>query len=184
MYRLQVYDANTTGMHWHAHKGGAQHYRVAEAQGEALPVAVAIGPDPAVTYAATAPLPEDIDEILFAGFLRGEPVEMVPCVTQPLSVPAASQIVLEGYVEPGERRMEGPFGDHTGYYSLADDYPVFHLTAITQRRQPHLSRHHRGAAPHGRLFHGQGHGAHLFSPDAKDSAGDGGHEPAGGRGLS
>ncbi len=85
MYRLQVYDAQTTGMHWHAHKGGAQHYRVAEARGEALPVAVAIGPDPAVTYAATAPLPEDIDEILFAGFLRGEPVEMVPCVTQPLS---------------------------------------------------------------------------------------------------
>jgi 4-hydroxy-3-polyprenylbenzoate decarboxylase len=136
MYRLQVYDARTTGMHWHAHKGGAQHYRVAEARGEALPVVVAIGPDPAVTYAATAPLPEDIDEILFAGFLRGEPVEMVPCVSQPLSVPAQSQIVLEGFVPPGERRREGPFGDHTGYYSLADDYPVFHLTAITRRRQP------------------------------------------------
>lgn len=136
MYRLQVYDARTTGMHWHAHKGGAQHYRVAESRGEPLPVAVAIGPDPAVTYAATAPLPEDIDEILFAGFLRGEPVEMVPCITQPLQVPAESQIVLEGYVAPGERRREGPFGDHTGYYSLADDYPVFHLTAITQRRQP------------------------------------------------
>ncbi|HZE22256.1 MAG TPA: menaquinone biosynthesis decarboxylase, partial [Desulfobaccales bacterium] len=136
MYRLQVYDAKTTGMHWHAHKGGAQHYRVAEARGEGLPVAVAIGPDPAVTYAATAPLPEDIDEILFAGFLRNEPVEMVPCVSQPLSVPAQSQIVLEGLVPPGERRREGPFGDHTGYYSLADDYPVFHLTAITRRRQP------------------------------------------------
>ncbi|MDP3182834.1 MAG: UbiD family decarboxylase, partial [Desulfobaccales bacterium] len=99
------------------------------------PVAVAIGPDPAVTYAATAPLPEDLDEILFAGFLRGEPVELVPCLTQPLSVPAESQIVLEGFVAPGERRREGPFGDHTGYYSLADDYPVFHLTALTQRRQ-------------------------------------------------
>ncbi len=135
MYRLQVYDGRTTGMHWHAHKGGAQHYRVAEGLGQPLPVAVAIGPDPAVTYAATAPLPEDIDEILFAGFLRNEPVEMVPCVTQPLQVPAESQIVLEGYVAPGERRREGPFGDHTGYYSLADDYPVFHLTALTRRRQ-------------------------------------------------
>ncbi len=134
MYRMQVYDARTTGMHWHAHKGGAQHYRVAAAKGETLPVAVAIGPDPAVTYAATAPLPEDIDEILFAGFLRGEPVDMVPCVTQPLKVPAESQMVLEGYVQPGERRREGPFGDHTGYYSLADDYPVFHVTALTRRR--------------------------------------------------
>ena len=135
MYRLQVYDARSTGMHWHAHKGGAQHYRVAEARGEALPVAVAIGADPAVTYAATAPLPEDIDEIVFAGFLRGEPVDLVNCLTQPLQVPAESQIVLEGYVAPGERRREGPFGDHTGYYSLADDYPVFHLTALTRRRR-------------------------------------------------
>lgn len=135
MYRLQVYDRNTTGMHWHRHKGGAQHYRVAEARGERLPVAVAIGPDPAVTYAATAPLPEDIDEILFAGFLRQEPVDLVPCVSVPLQVPANSQVVLEGYVEPGERRIEGPFGDHTGYYSLADEYPVFHVTALTRRRQ-------------------------------------------------
>jgi 4-hydroxy-3-polyprenylbenzoate decarboxylase len=135
MYRLQVYDKNTTGMHWHRHKGGAQHYRVAEAKGERLPTAVAIGPDPAVTYAATAPLPEDIDEIIFAGFLRQEPVDLVPCVSVPLQVPANSQIVLEGYVEPGERRIEGPFGDHTGYYSLADEYPVFHVTALTRRRQ-------------------------------------------------
>jgi 4-hydroxy-3-polyprenylbenzoate decarboxylase len=134
MYRLQVYDGRTTGMHWHRHKGGAQHYRVASARGENLPVAVAIGPDPAVTYAATAPLPEDIDEIMFAGFLRGEPVEMVNCLTQPVMVPAESQFVLEGYVAPGELRREGPFGDHTGYYSLADDYPVFHVTALTRRR--------------------------------------------------
>ena len=134
MYRLQVYDARTTGMHWHRHKGGAQHYRVASAKGENLPVAVSIGADPAVIYAATAPLPEDIDEIIFAGFLRGEPVEMVNCLTQPVMVPAESQIVLEGYVAPGELRREGPFGDHTGYYSLADDYPVFHVTALTRRR--------------------------------------------------
>ncbi len=136
MYRLQVFDKQTTGMHWHRHKGGAQHYRVAERRGERLPVAVAIGADPATIYAATAPLPEDLDEMIFAGFLRQEPVEMVPCVSIPLMVPASSQIVLEGYVEPGERRVEGPFGDHTGYYSLPDDYPVFHVTTMTRRRQP------------------------------------------------
>ena len=136
MYRLQVFDQQTTGMHWHRHKGGAQHYRVAERRGERLPVAVAIGADPATIYAATAPLPEDLDEMIFAGFLRQEPVEMVNCVSIPLMVPASSQIVLEGYVEPGERRVEGPFGDHTGYYSLPDEYPVFHVTTMTRRRQP------------------------------------------------
>jgi len=136
MYRLQVFDKQTTGMHWHRHKGGAQHYRVAERRGERLPVAVALGADPATIYAATAPLPEDLDEIIFAGFLRQEPVDLVPCISVPLMVPAASQIVLEGYVEPGERRVEGPFGDHTGYYSLPDEYPVFHVTTMTMRRQP------------------------------------------------
>ncbi len=134
MYRMQVFDRCTTGMHWHLHKGGAHHYRVAERLGQRLPVAVAIGPDPAVTYAATAPLPDDVDEMLFAGFLRGKPVEMVKCLTVDLEVPATSQIVLEGYVEPGERRLEGPFGDHTGYYSLPDYYPVFHITCMTMRR--------------------------------------------------
>ncbi len=134
MYRLQVYDKNTTGMHWHPHKGGAQHYRVSERLGKRLEVAVAIGPDPATTYAATAPLPEDMDEILFSGFIRNEPVEMVRCITIDHEVPAHSQIVLEGYVEPYERRLEGPFGDHTGYYSLPDEYPVFHITCITHRK--------------------------------------------------
>ncbi len=134
MYRMQVFDKRTTGMHWHLHKGGAHHYRVAERLGQRLPVAVALGPDPAVTYAATAPLPDDVDEIIFAGFLRGKPVEMVKCITVDLEVPATSQIVLEGYVDPGERRLEGPFGDHTGYYSLPDYYPVFHVTCITMRR--------------------------------------------------
>lgn len=133
MYRMQVYDKNTTGMHWHTHKGGAHHYRVAERLGQDLQVAVAIGPDPAMTYAATAPLPDDIDEVLFAGFLRESPVELVKCKTVDLEVPASSQIVLEGYVKPGERRIEGPFGDHTGYYSLADEYPVFHITCMTMR---------------------------------------------------
>ncbi|MYL82610.1 menaquinone biosynthesis decarboxylase [Desulfovibrio aerotolerans] len=134
MYRMQVFDKNTTGMHWHRHKGGASHYHEAGKRGERLPVAVAIGPDPACTYAATAPLPDDIDEFLFAGFLRQSAVELVQCKTVDLQVPANSQFVLEGYVEPGERRREGPFGDHTGYYSLADDYPVFHVTAITHRK--------------------------------------------------
>ena len=134
MYRMQVFDKTTTGMHWHRHKGCAAHYRLAEKRGERLEVAVAIGPDPACTYAATAPLPDDIDEFLFAGFLRQKAVELLQCKTVDLQVPANSQFVLEGYVEPGERRREGPFGDHTGYYSLADDYPVFHVTAITHRK--------------------------------------------------
>jgi len=133
MYRMQVFDKNTTGMHWHRHKGGAYHYHLAEKLGKRLEVAVAIGPDPAVTYAATAPIPDEIDEMLFAGFLRNQPVELVKCKTVDLEVPATSQFVLEGYVDPKERRREGPFGDHTGYYSLADDYPVFHVTAITHR---------------------------------------------------
>jgi len=136
MYRMQVFDAVTTGMHWHVHKGGAQHYRVAEAMGQKLEVAVALGPDPAVTYAATAPLPEDVDEFMFAGFLRKRPVELVKCKTVDLEVPANAQIVLEGYVLPGERRREGPFGDHTGFYSAADEYPVFHITCVTHSRDP------------------------------------------------
>jgi len=136
MYRMQVYDKRTTGMHWHAHKDSASQYQIAERKGERLPVAVAIGPDPITTFAATAPLPEGIDEILFAGFLRRKPVEMVRCKTLDFEVPAQSQIVLEGYVEPGERRVEGPFGDHTGYYSLEDDYPVFHVECMTMRRNP------------------------------------------------
>lgn len=136
MYRMQIYDQQTTGMHWHKHKGGAFHYSLAEKAGKRLPVAVAIGPEPAVTYAATAPLPDEVDEILLAGFLNGRPVEMTRCLTQDLEVPAQSQFVLEGYVEPFERRLEGPFGDHTGYYSLAEEYPVFHLTALTRRKNP------------------------------------------------
>jgi len=134
MYRMHVYDSRTTGMHWHIHKDGAKHYRKAEGMGKRLEVAVAIGSDPATMYSATAPLPEDIDEMLFAGFLRGEPVELVRCETVDLDVPANAEIVLEGYCEPYERRVEGPFGDHTGYYSLPDEYPVFHITCITHRR--------------------------------------------------
>jgi 4-hydroxy-3-polyprenylbenzoate decarboxylase len=134
MYRMHVYDATTTGMHWHMHKDGARHYRKAEQKGERLEVAVAIGSDPAVMYSSTAPLPEGIDEMLFAGFLRNNTVDLVKCETVDLEVPANAEIVLEGYCEPGERRLEGPFGDHTGYYSLADEYPVFHVTCITHRK--------------------------------------------------
>ncbi len=131
MYRLQVYDSTSTGMHWHMHHDGAYNYREA---GGRLEVAVALGTDPAVTYAATAPLPPGIDEFMFAGFLRGAPIELARCETVDLEVPADAEIVLEGYVERDERRREGPFGDHTGYYSLADEYPVFHLTAMSHRK--------------------------------------------------
>ena len=137
MYRLQKYDARTTGMHWHIHKNGAENYRDAKAQGKTrIEAAVAIGTDPVLTYAATAPLPRDIDEMVFAGFLRHKSVELTKCVTVDLEVPATSEIVLEGYVDVDERRREGPFGDHTGYYSLADDYPVFHIQCITHRKNP------------------------------------------------
>lgn len=134
MYRMQVYDSRTTGMHWHMHKDGARHYRKAERLGKRLEVAVALGSDPAVIYSATAPLPEGIDEMLLAGFLRQSPVELVKCETVDLEVPANAEIVIEGYCEPGERRLEGPFGDHTGYYSLPDYFPVFHVTCITHRK--------------------------------------------------
>jgi 4-hydroxy-3-polyprenylbenzoate decarboxylase len=135
-YRMQVFDGRTTGMHWQRHKGGAQHHRVAERLGKRLEVAVALSPEPVLTYCATAPMPEGLDELILAGFLARRRIEMVKCVTVDLDVPASSHIVLEGYVEPGERRREGPFGDHTGFYSQPDDYPVFHLTCITKRKRP------------------------------------------------
>ena len=181
MYRMQVYDGQTTGMHWQRQKVAAEHYRnalrdasalqstespltasvaaMAESAGGAvaipdgpigglpqvalgnlkgsrLEVAVAIGTDPATTFAAIVPAPPEVEEYLIAGFLRGKPVEIVQCETVDLQVPAHSEIVLEGYVELGELRSEGPFGDHTGFYTLTDDYPVFHLTCITHRRDP------------------------------------------------
>jgi 4-hydroxy-3-polyprenylbenzoate decarboxylase len=136
MYRMQVYDSRTTGMHWHPQKVGARHYAEYERLGRRMEVAVALGGDPAITYSASAPLPEDFDEMVFAGFLRKRPVEMVRCKTVDLEVPAESEIVIEGYVDPHERRLEGPFGDHTGYYSLPSEFPVFHVTGITMRKSP------------------------------------------------
>jgi 4-hydroxy-3-polyprenylbenzoate decarboxylase len=136
MYRLQVYDDRTLGMHWQIHKGSAEHHRLAAEAGKRMEVAIALGGDPAAIYAASAPLPPGIDEMVFAGWLRGAGVPLVPCRTIDVEVPAEAEIVLEGYVDPREQRLEGPFGDHTGYYSLARDYPVFHLTALTRRRNP------------------------------------------------
>ena len=137
MYRMQIFDERTAGMHWQTHKQGAEHYRRLRSHGlTRMDVAVAIGADPATMYSSILPLPPDMDEMLIAGFLRQSPVEMVKCVTRDLEVPANAEIVLEGYVELGELRTEGPFGDHTGFYSLADEYPVFHATCITHRDQP------------------------------------------------
>jgi 4-hydroxy-3-polyprenylbenzoate decarboxylase len=135
MYRLQVYDERTLGMHWQLHKGGAEHERLArERGGENIPVAVSIGGDPAVMWSGSAPLPPGVDEFLLAGWLRGRPVELVECVSQPLKVPADAEIVIEGYVDPTESRSEGPFGDHTGFYTPPDEYPVLHITAVTHRK--------------------------------------------------
>jgi len=137
MYRMQVYDERTTGMHWQTHKQGAEHHRRLIAEGKKrMDVAVAIGSDPATMYSAILPLPPDLDEMMIAGFLRGKPVEMVKCETSEIEVPANAEIVLEGYLELGESRSEGPFGDHTGFYSLEEDYPVFHVTCVTQRKNP------------------------------------------------
>ena len=138
MYRMQVYDGRTTGMHWQTQKQGAEHYRrlLKEGKAERMPVAVALGGDPVTMYSAILPLPPDLDEMMIAGFLRNKPVEMVKCVTCDLEVPAQAEIVLEGYVQLGELRREGPFGDHTGFYSLDDDYPVFHVECMTMRKEP------------------------------------------------
>lgn len=134
MYRIHIFDKQTTGMHWHIHKDGARHYDKYKAMNKTMPAAIAVGSDPAVMYSATAPLPEAMDEMIFAGFLRRESVEMVKCITSDIEVPANSELVIEGYIEPGETRIEGPFGDHTGFYSAADYYPVFHVTCITHKK--------------------------------------------------
>ncbi|WP_298063755.1 menaquinone biosynthesis decarboxylase [uncultured Rikenella sp.] len=135
MYRMQIFDSRTTGMHWHRHKTGERHYRQYKERGERMPVAVCLGGDPVYTYCATAPLPDGVDEYLLAGFLRRRPVELVRCLTNDLRVPADCDFVIEGYVDPAEPKVvEGDFGDHTGFYSLKDLYPRFHVTCITHRR--------------------------------------------------
>lgn len=135
MYRMQVYDSQTTGMHWQLQKVGARHARRYHERGERMPVAVFLGGDPACTFAATAPLPDGLDEFLFAGYLRRRSVELVRCVTCDLEVPADADFVIEGYIDPEEPlREEGPFGDHTGFYAMPELYPVFHVTAVTHRK--------------------------------------------------
>ena len=136
-YRIQVFDARTAAMHWQTHKVGTHHYRVGGEKGlERLDVAVALGGDPATIWSGSAPVPPEMDELVVAGFIRQEGVELVKAKTVDLEVPAHAEIVIEGYVVPGDEAVEGPFGDHTGYYSMADTYPVFHVTAITHRRDP------------------------------------------------
>jgi 4-hydroxy-3-polyprenylbenzoate decarboxylase len=136
MYRMQVFEPTLTGMHWHKHKVSAKHFNEYKKLGRKMPVAVALGGDPAYAYSATAPLPENVDEYMLAGFLRKKKVELVKCITQPeIEVPADADFVIEGYVDPEEELIwEGPFGDHTGYYSLPDWYPRFHITCITHRQ--------------------------------------------------
>jgi 4-hydroxy-3-polyprenylbenzoate decarboxylase len=134
LYRLQRHDARTIGMHWQIHTDSRNHYAVAAARGERLPVAIAFGCPPAVTYAATAPLPADIDEYLFAGYLQGSRVEMVDCRTVPLRVPADCEVVLEGWLEPGVTRDEGPFGDHTGFYTPVEPFPALTIDCLTMRK--------------------------------------------------
>lgn len=136
MYRMQVFGPSLTGMHWHKHKVSAKHFNAYKKAGIKMPVAVSLGGDPVYAYSATAPLPENVDEYMLAGFLRKKKVELVRCITQPdIEVPADADIIIEGYVDPADELIwEGPFGDHTGYYSLPDWYPRFHVTAITHRK--------------------------------------------------
>jgi 4-hydroxy-3-polyprenylbenzoate decarboxylase len=135
MYRFQVFDEKSGAMHWQIHKGGARHWRRAKELGQRIEAAVVLGGDPAMMYAASAPLPDPFDETIFAGFLRRKPVELVKCKTIDMEVPADADFVIEGYIDPSAPLVkEGPFGDHRGFYSLEDDYPKFHVTAITHRR--------------------------------------------------
>lgn len=134
MYRIQIYDKNTTGLHWHIHKDGANHFSQYLQANQRMEVAIAIGGDPATIYSSTAPLPPGIDEFLLAGFLREKAIEIVRCKTVNIEVPAEAEFIIEGYLDPKERRSEGPFGDHTGFYSPADEYPVFHVTCLTHRK--------------------------------------------------
>lgn len=136
MYRVQVYDGKTAAMHWQRHKGGAEHERVAKELKAHIPAAIVLGGDPAQMWCSSAPLPPGIDEYLLAGWLRGRPVQFVNCVSQPLEVPADAEIIIEGYVDPNDQRLEGPFGDHTGFYTPAAYFPTFHVTAITHRQKP------------------------------------------------
>ncbi|MDA1193400.1 MAG: menaquinone biosynthesis decarboxylase [Candidatus Poribacteria bacterium] len=174
MYRVQVFGKNEAAMHWHMHHDGARHYREFCAEGKRMPVAVAVGGDPIMPYAATAPLPPMIDELLFAGFLKKDSVPLVKSKTLTkengynvdIEVPAEADLVIEGYLEPNELVTEGPFGDHTGFYSLADKYPAFHITAITHRKNPIYATTIVGKPPQEDYFLGKAT-ERIFLPLAK-----------------
>jgi 4-hydroxy-3-polyprenylbenzoate decarboxylase len=181
MYRMQVYDKLTTGMHWHLHKDGAAHYRRYRDIGKKMPVTVTLGGDPVHTYASTAPLPPIIDEAMLSGFIRKRGVRLVKSLTNDIWIPEDSDIVIEGYVDPAEElRIEGPFGDHTGFYSLADLYPVFHVTAITHRRHAIYPATIVGVPPQEDLWLGKATGKIFLMPIRKAIAPEvtGMHMPA------
>ncbi len=136
MYRVQLFEKKLAAMHWHMHHDGASHFRAYQSRNEKMPLAIVLGGEPVLTFAATCPLPPDVSELLFAGFLNNGGVDLIPCKTIPMEVPANAEIVIEGWVDPKQTLVEGPFGDHTGFYSLADRYPAFHVTAITHRKNP------------------------------------------------
>ncbi len=169
MYRMQVIDRATTFMHWQIHKDGRADWLATEGR---IPVAVALGLDPITAYSASAPLPKNIDEFMLAGFLRGEPVELVRGVTVDLEVPASAEIVLEGYIAKDELGEEGPFGDHTGYYTAAEPFPVFHITAMTMRRDAIYPSIVVGKPPQEDALARQSDGAHLPARGPHDRAGD------------
>ncbi|MEE9295301.1 MAG: UbiD family decarboxylase, partial [Phycisphaerae bacterium] len=148
MYRVQVFEPKMTAMHWHVHHDGPRHHRKYKAKGQRMPLAIVLGGESVLPYAATCPLPPDVSELLLAGFLNGGGIGLVRCKTIDMEVPANAEIVIEGYVEPEETITEGPFGDHTGYYSQADRYPVFRVTAITHRRDPIYPTTIVGLPPH------------------------------------
>ena len=185
MYRVQVLGRDTLAMHWQRHKVGAAHWREMAEKGERMPVVIALGGDPASIYSGSAPLPPTIDEFLFAGFLRREPVELARAVTCDLEVPAEAELVLEGYIDPAEPLvLEGPFGDHTGFYSLADYYPLVHVTAITARRDPIYPATLVGRAADGGLLSGARDRADLPPAPQADRARDRGLPHAGRRASS
>ena len=152
MYRVQIFGPKMTAMHWHMHHDGARHFRAWAKRGEKCPLAITLGGESVLPYAATAPLPPGIDEHMFAGFLQGRGLDLVPCKTVPLEVSANCEIVIEGWVDPKQTILEGPFGDHTGFYSLAGRYPVFNVTAITHRKINLSDDAHRRSNLRRRIF--------------------------------
>ncbi len=165
IYRMQIYDEKTTGMHWHPHKGGAAHYHEAKKLGKDLEVAVVLGGDPKMIFTAIAPLPEGMDELAFASYLRGKPIPMVPGKSISLSVPANAEFIIEGVVPQNVLREEGPFGDHFGHYSMEADFPIYNLSRITHRINPIFPCNYSRQAPNGGCFLRNGSGGYVLTID-------------------